>query len=228
MHYFILAVSKNRAQLLEITGDKVLPRAVEGMPVSMADAWKGMERSEQSLQFHSSGSGTAAFHGSGGVSDLVEKEEDQYVHSLAQSLHALLHEQHDPLVFAGVTELYGMFKKFDSSGKLLDDYIQGSPDQLNGEDLKTRADEIVKKHLLTQNERFLEQFGNLQGTGKTSTEESQIAERARAGKVEVLLLPDGTVNELLEADVLAHRGRVVRIADGHMPNGVEIAAILRL
>lgn len=230
MHYFILAASKDRAQLFEVTGDRVLPRGVDGMPISMADAWKGMERSEQSLQFHSSGNGTAAFHGQGGVDDLVEQEEDKYMHDLAKSLHTLLHSQHDPLVFAGVAEAHGMFKKFDKSGRLLDDFIQGNPDHLPMEDLKAKADPIARAHMLKQNEAVLEQFGNLHGTGRTSVDTVEIEAKANAGKVEKLILPEGEAerHQALAKEVWSHRGSVVTVEAAKMPEGSSLAAILRL
>lgn len=230
MHYFILAVSKNKAQLFEVSGERVSPHAVEGMPSSMADAWKGLERTEQSLQTHSSGDGVSSHHGGGGVSDLVEQEEDKYIHDLAKSLHTFLHSQNDPLVFAGVAEAHGMFKKFDQSGRLLDEFIQGSPDQMPMEDLKAKADPIVRADMLKKNEAVLEQFGALHGTGRTSIDAAEIAERAAAGKVETLIIPEGSSEEHQELarEVWKHRGSAVIVESTHMPEGAPLAAILRL
>lgn len=130
MHYFILAASKNKAQLFEVTDDRVLPRGVDGMPTSMADAWSGMERE-------------SGDHNQRNANDVTEQEENEYMHKLAKSLHTLLHGQHDPLVFAGVAEVYGMFKKYDQSGRLLDAYIKGNHDHATMEELKAKADPIV-------------------------------------------------------------------------------------
>ena len=230
MHYFILAASKDRAQLFEVIGDRILPFDVEGMPTSLADAWKGMERTEQSLQFHSSGNGTAAFHGQGGVGDLVEQEEDKYVRDLANSLHKVLHNQHDPVVFVGVVELFGMFKKFDQSGKLLDEHIQGSPDHMPMEDLKAKADPIVRAYMLKQNEAVLERFGTVHGTGRTSIDPVEIEAQANAGKIDTLILPDGSEgsHKALAQEVWKHRGSTVLVEASKMPEGAPMAAILRL
>lgn len=233
MHYFIVSASKNHAQLFEVTGDRILPRGVDGMPTSMADAWKGLERTEPTVQFHSTGRGNvmgANFHGSGGVGDLVEQEEDKYMHDLAKSLHTLLHEQRAPVVFAGVTEAYGMFKKYDQSGCLLDEYVQGSPDQLSQKDLKDKADPIVKAHVLKQNEAVLEQFGAVHGTGKTSVDPQEIEAKANEGKIQTLILPEGSedARQALAKEVWSHRGHVVLVEESKMPEGSEMAAILRL
>lgn len=233
MHYFILSISKNHAQLFEVTGDRILPRGVDGMPTSMADAWKGLERTEPSLQFHSTGGGNvmgANFHGSGGVGDLVEQEEDKYIHDLANSVHTLLHGQRDPLVLACVTEFYGMFKKFDQSGRLLEEYIQGSPDQTPMEELKAKADPIVRAHVLKENEKVLEDFGAMHGTGRTSIDPVEIEAQANAGKVQTLILPEGTEGEhqTLAREVWKHRGAAVIVEAAKMPEDAPMAAILRL
>lgn len=230
MHYFILAASKNHAQLFEVTGDNIVPRGVDGMPVSMADAWQGMERQEKSLQFHSTGNGTAGFHGQGGAKDAQEQEENRYAHALAKSLHDVLHGQPDPLVFAGVVELYGMFKKYDQSGRLLDEHIQGSTDQLSQKDLKDKADPIVRAYLLKKNEAVLEQFGTLHGTGRTSVDPVEIEAKANAGKIETLIVPEGSAekHQALAREVWKHRGSAVTVEASKMPEGSDVAAILRL
>ena len=217
MHYFILAASKGRAQLFEVTGDRVLPRGADGMPTSMADAWKGMEREDGG-------------HIQGNANDATEQEEDKYMHDLAKSLRELLHGQPDPLVFAGVDEAHGMFKKFDQSGRLLDDFLRGNPDQLSMEELKERADPIVRAHMLKQNEAVLERFGSLQGTGRTSVDPVEIEAQANEGKVDTLILPEGErdQHQALAKEVWSHRGSVVAVETASMPEGTSLAAILRL
>lgn len=233
MKYFILAVSKNHAQLFEVHGDRVLPRGVDGMPASMDDAWAGMERQEKGLQFHGSGPGAtgaqAMFHGQGAAKDAVEQEENEYLHKLAKSLHDVLHTEGLPVVFAGVTEEYGMFKKYDKSGMLLEEYIRGNHERTPMEDLKKEADPIVHAHLLKQGEKYIEEYGGLLGTGRTSTDLAAIEEAAENGKVEMLLLTPASEKEAAEAAAYtsAHRGRIVMVGEGKIPEGASVAAILR-
>lgn len=229
MKYYILAVSKNHTQFFSVDGDSIAPHAVEGMPASMADAWAGMERHEQSVQRHSMGNGNTGFHGQGGAKDVTEQEEDRYMHAIAKSVHTLVHEQHLPLVFAGVAEQFGMFRSFDASGHLLDEYIQGSPDQLSMEDLKTKADPIVLSYMLKRNEQFIEEYGALLGTGRTSTDLAAIEESAANGKVELLLIAAGheTAAATATSRTMEHRGRVVVVEEGKIPEGAVVAAVLR-
>lgn len=233
LHYFIIAASKNRAQLFEVTGDIIKPHPIEGMPGSMADSWVGMERQEGSTQMHSTGSGVGMFHGQGGASEVREQEEDKYMHDLAHSLQSFIHNQPDALVFAGVEEEYGMFKKFDQSGRLLTEYVKGSPDRMPMEELKEKADPIAKKHVLEQGAQSIEQYGNLLGTGRTSNDLSVILAAAEQGKVELLLISEGTetadtVVQDAMTHTLAHRGHIAYIAAGSLPEEAVIGAILRL
>lgn len=215
MKYLLLVVSKNHVQLFNVTSDDIQPMKVEGMPTSKEDAWKGMEREEGLLD--------------GSAKDIEEQEEDRFIHMLAKSLEKTLHEAHLPLVFAGVEEEYGMFKKFDKSKMLMDEYIRGNPDQMRKEELKEKADPIAKAHIMKRNETLLEEFGNLTGTGRTSTDPEAIKEAAQPGKVDLLLIADGSEDEAhaTRMYVVQHHGRVAIVEAGKLPDGAKMAAILR-
>lgn len=217
MQYFILASSKNRSQLFEVIDDVIQPHAIQGMPRSIADAWRGMERE-------------SGDHNQRNANDVTEQEENEYLHSIAKSLHEFLHGHGAPLVFAGVEEAYGMFKKFDQSGCLLERHIQGSPDHLTMEELKAKADPIARPEILKRHAAVLEQFGALQGTGRTSVDAAEIASKAAAGKIETLIVAEGAadVRSALADEVRAHRGSVVTVEPSMVPGGCPLAAIIRM
>ncbi len=131
MHYYILAVSKNTAHFLEVKNGEVKACDISGMPKNQSDAWEGMERQTEEFQSDSS--------------DVSEVETKAYLQKIAKSLHTLLHEHQLPLVFAGAVELYGIYKHLDTSGRLLEKYVQGSPDHMDGKELVQHADPIVKE-----------------------------------------------------------------------------------
>lgn len=255
MHYFILSLSKASVRLLEVQDGTVSPRPVAGMPESVEAAWAGMERQEKAVQFHSTaGSGThAMYHGQGGAKDVSSQELEQFVHAVAKAVDPVVKEADAPLVLATVEEEYGLYKKYETSGRLLDAYLAGNPDRLKPEQLKESADPLVRSVIEEKNKRYLEEYGNLAGTGKTSADVEEILDRAAAGKVAVLLTAEGAEqwgtfdqdsgrkelhDERAEHDeeliglaakhTLAHRGVVVSFPQDAMPNGVPVAAILRL
>lgn len=252
VRYAFLSVSKKNVHFYEVTGAQMVERIIDGMPQSLEDAWKGMERQEQSLHSHSTGNGTLAVHGQGGAKDVREQEEDQYMKALAKSVHTVVKESGRPLIFAGVAEAFGMFRTFDTSGRLLDRYVQGSPDAMQPEELKEKADAIAREHDEGRVGRFLEEYGALAGTGRTSTDMAAILDAALRGKVEVLLMAEGaeewglfntesgavTLHDHAEAGdeeliglaavhVIVHRGRLTAVSPDSMPEGARMAAVLR-
>lgn len=252
MHYYILAVSRNSAHFLEVNNAEVEAHDIAGMPHSLEEAWAGTEHTEESQQMHSTGNGRVAFHGQGNVKDDKEGETKIYLQKIAKSLHTLLHEQDAPLVFAGVEELYGLYKHLDTSGRLLEGFIHGNPDRLDGEELVKHAEPLIREAMDKRNAAALEAYGTLAGTGRTSTDLSDILDSAAAGKVETLFVAAGTeqwgifdtesgkkeLHEGPEAKneellglaanhTLRHRGKVVALPADQMPEGKQIAAILR-
>lgn len=230
-HYYILAVSKQHAHLLEVSDAEASFKEVTDMPSSLADAWKGMEHNDESLQFHSVGGGAASFHGQGNAKDDEEMELKVYLQKIAKSLHTFLHEQHSPLVFAGVEELHGLYQHLDTSGKLLSAYIRGNPDRMDAKEILEKAEPIVRAALDAEHRKLLANYGPLAGTGRTSTDLAAILASAHAGKVELLLIVHGHADEPVNDAILStlqHRGRVVVVDKDEMPEHAKIAAVLRL
>ncbi len=238
MHYYILTVSKNRAHFLEVKNNEVKACDIPGMPKTQAEAWEGMETQNEEFQSN--------------AKDDSEVETKMYLQKIAKSLHTLLHEHHLPLVFAGVEELHGLYKHLDTSGRLLEKFIAGNPEHMDGKQLVEHANPIVQEAVDKRNQELLEGYGNLAGTGRTSTDLGEVLDASSAGKVEMLFIatgteqwgtfntengrkelhegPDTTNEELIGLCAnytLQHKGQVVSLAPDMMPEGKQIAAILR-
>lgn len=251
MHYFVLAVSKKKATLFEVKGRSIMARGVDGMPASVEDAFKGMEHTDRQVNFHSTGNGTAAFHGDGGEKDQQEIEMTVYLKAIANSLHTLLHESRLPLVFAGVTEEYGIYKKSDDSGALLDEFIKGNPDMTMKEELLEKSAPIVEKRMAEDRKQLVEAFGTAAANGKGPDNIDEVLKAASEAKVDTLLLRRGasewgivqsngdsivhTAKENGDEDLLSvaaswtlrNGGNVVFFPEDEMPGKSPMAAILR-
>ncbi len=251
MHYFVLAVSKKKATFFEVKGRSIMAREVEGMPSSVEDAFKGMEHTDRQVNFHSTGNGTAAFHGDGGEKDQQEIEMTVYLKAIANSLHTLVHEAKVPLVFAGVTEEYGIYKKFDQSGMLLDEFIKGNPDMTMKEDLLERSRPIAEKHMAGGRKQLAETFGTAMANQKGTDTMDDVLKAAVEGRVDTLLLKRGasewgivqengdsivhTAKENGDEDLLSvaaswtlrNGGNVVFFPEDEMPGKSPMAAIFR-
>src|SRR5690606_24028778 len=124
--------------------------------------------------------------------------------------------------------------------------------------LHDRAWQIVRPHLRIAQEKAMERFEilanahNGDGAGKTATEIEEAVIAAYEGRVDALLIPDGTQiwgefhetsetvktknadparrRELLDAaalNTLLHGGEVFILKPEEMPNGSRVAALLR-
>lgn len=250
-HYFVLAVSKKKAALFEVKGRYVESRGIDGMPNSLEDAWKGMEHTDKQLNFHSTGNGTAMFHGDGGEKDQKEIEATVYLQAIAKSLHTLLHEAKLPLVFAGVTEEYGIYKKFDESGCLLDAYIKGNPDMTTKEELLAKSLPLVEEHDAGKRKEWAEAFGTAEANGKGTSKVDEVIKASVEGRVDTLFLMRGaaewgivqsdgetvvhTAKEAGDEDLLSvaasrtlqNGGKVLFFPSEEMPRKSPMAAILR-
>lgn len=251
MHYFVLAVSKKKATLFEVKGRSIMARAVDGMPASVEDAFKGMEHTDRQVNFHSTGNGTAAFHGDGGEKDQQEIEMTVYLKAIANSLHTLVHEAKTPLVFAGVTEEYGIYKKFDQTDCLMEGFIKGNPDMTMKEELMEKSRPIIEAFMEEKKKELVERYGTAAADKKGTSDISDILKAGMQGQVGILLLAKGasewgmvqsdgesivhTAKENGDEDLLSVAaswtlktgGKVVFLEQDEMPGKSPMAAILR-
>lgn len=252
LHYYILAVSKNHAHFVEAKDGELEAIKIPGMPHSFAEANAGDDKKEESQQMHSTGGGNAAFHGSSNAKDNNEEESTDYLRKIAKSLHAFLDQHRLPVVFAGVDELHGIYKNLDASNRMLPEFVRGNPDHMDAEELLKHADPIVQAAADSKRAVLLEAYGSIAGTGQTSNDLADILDAAQAGKIATLLVAKGkeqwgifdaatgkkTLHEGPEAGneeliglaanlTLTHRGDVSILPPDMMPEGKEIAAILR-
>lgn len=252
LHYYVLAISAKSAHFLEVEDGELEAKEIPDMPRSIEEAWAGMEHTGESLSFHSTGNGSVGFSGHSNAKDDKENELMVYLQKIAKSLHTLLHEHDVPLVFAGVAELHGIYKSLDTSGKLLEDFIKGNPDRLEAKAMMDKAEPIVTAAIQLRQQHLLDGYANIAGTGKTSTDLALVLDAAAIGKVDLLFVAEGseqwgtfdqesgrkelheglTVGDeellgLCALHTLRHKGRVVALPLKNMPEGAQVAAILR-
>jgi hypothetical protein len=250
--FYVLAMSRNACRLIRADADATIELQVPGMPLSLADAWKGMEHTGENLQFHSAGNGTAMFHGGGGAKDQDEIEITEYVRKVCRALDDGLKGVRAPLVFAGVEELWGLFRKECQHPGFADEPVHGSPDEMDAQELKQAALPIAQRLLGRGREAALKRFEAAVGAGRTSLLPLDILDAARQGRVETLLAAEGEAiwggvdpqtgavqlqeattgkdEELIgltAADVLANGGSVLVFPKEKMPEKAVIAALLR-
>ncbi len=193
--FYILAISQNQARLLEGTRFSVEEVTVENLPEGLNDVL-GQYDFEKQLQFHTSapaaGGGRAAmFHGHG-QGDKSEREKvTQYFRWIDSAICEQLKEEKAPVIFAGVDQLFPLYREANSYPQLLDQYIPGNPDLLGGNQLHESAWEIVQPVFNQSRTNATAKYYSLAGTGLTETRLEEIVRAAHHGRIESLFVASG-------------------------------------
>jgi hypothetical protein len=171
---------------------------METVPRSLAEALK-YDKTESQLQFHTRAQGVghrraAVFHGQGAGTDDSKAEILRFFQKVDNGLQSALHKETAPMVLAGVNYLWPIFKTASRYPNIIDQGIEGNPDEISPEELHHRAWPIVEPYLQRDREEALARCEKLAGTELTSIDLREILPKAFAGGVDVLFLsPEFTI-----------------------------------
>jgi hypothetical protein len=192
--FYILALSQNQLRFLEGTRHSVDETDLENVPQNLADALPPDASGEKELQFHtgaSSGSGNrpAIFHGHDIMNDNKNRIM-QWFRMIDKHLRGFL-DGKSPLVLAGVDTLFPLYKEVNTYPHLMNEGISGNPEGMTPEDLHQKAWTIVEPVFKAQRNAHYARFGELAGTGQTTTDVTQAVLAAHHGRIDVLFVPVG-------------------------------------
>jgi len=153
-------------------------------------------------------------------------------------------------VVAAVDYVQAIYRDVSSYRKLLDEGLDGNPENARGEELRERAWEVIGPRLAAQRRDLVERFQTPTAHGQATSRLPEIVTAAGEGRVHVLLHYPGTppvwgveglgviasdeqhagdidlIDETL-VKTLANEGEVRTCEPGELPEGIVIAAILR-
>ncbi|MEZ5383548.1 MAG: hypothetical protein R2754_17340 [Microthrixaceae bacterium] len=245
--FLVLAISRKQLRLVE--ADPTGARMVElgDVPASLADAlW--FEDPEKQLQHHQAGGPSAVFHGHGAERDDKEQVR-RFIQRIDGGLTEVLKGLDAPLVLAGVAYEVDIVRNELSYGRVVDGSLDGNFDTARPGDMAAQATPLVQLTWEEPLRRDLERFGAMQAAGTAVTAPIEVVQRAREGRVEVLVVasglpvwaagdqPDSVHDEFHPGDedltntaalaVRATGGTVHVVAPNQVPDGGPVAAILR-
>ena len=250
--FYILALSQNRVRLLEGENQKIseVDLEIEGIPRSLADALK-YDDVEKQRQAHSGLPGTAIFHGNA-VADDAKVNILRYFQQIDRGLRDLLRDRKVPLLLAGVSYLFSIYKEANSYPHLLQEGIEGNPDRMEAGELYERAWTIVGPHFLKARQEAVDFYKQTAGTGLTSNDVKEIVPAAYYGRVDILFVntdlqlfgtfdPDtnavelkletehrnGDLLDLAAVHTIMNGGVVYAVEPDKMPENVLLAAVYR-
>ncbi len=250
--FYILALSQNKVRLFEGANQKIseIDLEIEGIPRSLADAM-GYDDPEKQRQAHSGLPGTSIFHGHAVVDD-AKVNILRYFQQIDRGLRELLRDKQVPLLLAGVSYLFSIYKEANNYPYLLQEGIEGNPDRMETEELYERAWAVVGPHFLKARQEAVDLYRQMAGTGLTSNDVKEIVPAAYYGRVEILFVvtgrqlwgafdPDtnevelnpvaehgnGDLLDLAAAHTILNGGVVYAVEPDKMPENVPLVAVYR-
>lgn len=240
-HAFILALAENEVRVIELLGDQ--PAQEIRVPNLPRDAASVAGAASVNGRSHS---------GRQGGGEGQKQHLRQYCRQIDAAMRGVLSGRSEPLILAATQPLLSLYRSVNSYAHLADAVIETSPVNMPPHELGTRARGIVDG----LNAASIADFGALFGErGAENRAVSDVAHAARAatfGAVETLLVDmDSVVPGIVDEDtgevtlekadsaasydvideiagrVLVNGGRVLAARRGDIPQGAELAAILR-
>jgi hypothetical protein len=191
--FYVLAVSQNQVRLLQCTRYHVREVTPEDVPSSLADALKH-DDPESQHQFHTTGPGGMTIsHGHG-----IGKEHDKvnvlrYFQQVDRGLQPVLKDEHAPLIIAAVDYLHPIYREANKYRYLLEEGIEGNPDDISENTLQEKAWPIVKPYFERGLAEALERYAGALAKGLATNDVKEAALAAHDGRVSTLFVPADTV-----------------------------------
>lgn len=240
-HAFILALAENEVRVIELLGDQPAQELrVPDLPKDAATV-----------------AGTAnvnsrSYSGRHGGGEGQKHHLRQYCRQIDAALRGLLSGRSEPLILAATQPLLSIYRSVNSYAHLADAAIESSPVNMPPHDLGAAARSIVDGLNAASIAEFEALFAERGGENRAVSDVARAARAATFGAVETLLVDmDSVVPGLVDEEtgeitfdkkdtavsydvideiagrVLANGGRVLAARRDDIPQGGELAAILR-
>ena len=149
--FYLLAVSANHVRLFKGSRSELTQLDVPQMPVNEMDTLN-YQSAGRSIQAHGgvtlgkTGRATV-YHGQGGADDFKKEETMEFYRPIDHAVNAHLQDQHCPLFFAGIDNLFPMYREANNYADLMDEHISGNPDRMTEQDLHAAAWPLVARQM---------------------------------------------------------------------------------
>lgn len=203
-HFYILTLSRKHIRLLSGSRFRIDEVDLEGqgVPTSFTEALGELERRYTQMQASTSSKtphrfsmgqkGAPVFSAHGTGEDDLGAELRNYFERFDDALAKIDVDRKAPVVLAGVEYLLPIYRDAATTlQNICQDALTGNMDQVKPEDLHTAAWEIVEPHFLLERRKAAERFGDLTGSGRSSTELNEVLPAAHDGRVDSLFVARG-------------------------------------
>jgi hypothetical protein len=190
-YFYLLVISKKQAKLYRADNFGMKYIAVKELPNGVEDVVHFEEKDDHNLfRTGSSGAGKGAnFHGIGAGKPEEKENISMYLEEVDETLwKEILHDEHVPLVLAGVEYLIPLFKKVSHYKHVWESYLTGNYEYTDEQKLYLEAREIIKPYFQERMNKAKEAYGNQSATARTSSIIEDIIPAAYYGRVAQLFV----------------------------------------
>lgn len=241
--FYVLALSQNEVRLLRGSRWAVSEVDVENAPESLKDALWYKDREPGHQGWASRRGGRLTFHGHGQVDKVPEEDLKNFFRQVDSAAREVIPHQQTPVVLAGVGYLHSLYREVTDLN-VLDEGVEGNPDEVPAEELHQRAWPAVKEVFTARREEAAERIG----AADTSSSLDDVVMGAAQGRIATLFLParvqrpgrydretmqvslddDGVdLYDLAAVETWRHGGEVYIVEPDDMPGEGELAAVFR-
>ena len=251
--FHVLALSRRNLRLFACTHHRAEEVRLRGVAPHDMRAWMGTWRPDHVLNNRSSAGPTAgSMKGVAFTTSRDREREDQYLAhffgEVGRGIDPLLRRDGSPLVLFGVKEDITIYRSASNYPRLLDGYVQGSPDNIEDRLLFERARGVVDEDKAESLTNTLAHFERHRDSGRVTSDFDQIISAAWEGRIsdfvfsadsqmrgwfqeaarEVEERPDG--EDLVNATALRtiqRGGQAFSLRKSEMPVAADFAAVSR-
>ena len=256
--YQVLCVTRHTARVFEGNRDALDELEAGTFPADIETAL-GEQRTEphQTVASYGAGAGTGGpgpmFHGHGSRKDEVDRDTERYFRAVDRATIAQFSTPSElPLVLAALPEHQPVFRRLSQNAALLERGVDGDPEAMSAEQLRTAAWQAVEPTYLERLARLSDRFRQGVADRRATADLADAARaavdgrvahllldagRVRAGRLDPatgavvdLALDDPTVGDMLDdlaEAVLRTGGDVVVVPSDRMPSDTGLAATFR-
>jgi len=165
----ILALSKNDVRLFRCTKNSVKEVELEDAPDSVDDMQVDYDPNNPDIRRLSNPQVTSALsyntvtQAQGNENDFERNELTRYFRAIDESLMKMHSEEPIPLVLAGVEYLIPIYREKSNYPNIVDDFIRGNPELIDGNQLHAKAWEIIEPLFLKDQELAYEKYQQFSG-----------------------------------------------------------------
>jgi hypothetical protein len=185
--FFVLQLGKNHVALYRASDSKLSPIEHSDIPPSMEVAL-AHEDLERQLQMRSVGHGNNAFHGHGAGDEVDKAVLERFFRAVDRGVCEALRGETAPLILAAVPYFLPLYQSVSHYGNIVATPIPNSSEQLSADELYSEAWRLLEPSFSEALHRSQETLQQMNGTGLTVSDLSEIIENAGVGRVDTLFL----------------------------------------